>query len=154
MTQVLKVDPGKSNLVEVTAYNGAGLLASLPLQVTVDPFGVTTTERPKLHVLTAGTDAYAMKDLALRYAVKDAKAFAEAMQSVGSTLFSEVKVTALHDGEVTRSGLEAAVNKLAGEVKPTDVFVLFLSGHGRSIAPANITSCSRIWNSPKAEHRA
>ncbi len=53
---------------------------------------------------------------------------------MGSTLFSEVRITALRDGEVTKSGLEAAVNKLASEVKPTDVFVLFLSGHGRSIA--------------------
>ncbi|MGB0084462.1 MAG: caspase family protein [Rhodomicrobiaceae bacterium] len=134
MSQELKVDRSKSNIVEVTAYNGQGLLASLPLQVTVDPFGVTTTERPKLHVLAAGVDKYAMGDLGLRYAVKDAQAFAAAMQSAGSTLFSEVRITALRDGEVTKSGLEAAVNKLASEVKPTDVFVLFLSGHGRSIA--------------------
>jgi uncharacterized caspase-like protein len=118
----------------VTAYNHKGLLASLPLQVTVDPFGVTTTERPKLHVLAAGIDKYAMKDLELRYAVKDATAFAEAMQSVGGTLFSEVKVTALYDSDVSKAKLEQAIIKLAGEVKPTDVFVLFLSGHGRSIA--------------------
>ncbi|MBC8164315.1 MAG: caspase family protein [Bryobacteraceae bacterium] len=134
MSQTLKVDPGKSNRVEATAYNGQGLLASLPLRITVDPFGVTTTERPKLHVLAAGVDKYAMKDLELRYAVKDATAFAEAMQSVGSTLYSEVKITLLHDREVTKSGLEAAVNKLAAAVKPIDVFVLFVSGHGRSIA--------------------
>jgi uncharacterized caspase-like protein len=134
MTQGQKVDPGRSNKVEITAYNGADLLATLPLTVTVDPFGVTTQERPRLHVLTIGVEQYAMKDYELHYAVKDAKDFGDALKSVGSSLFSEVKVTPLYDADVTRAGIEAAFSKIADEVKPTDVFVLFLGGHGRSIA--------------------
>lgn len=134
MTQGLKVDAGQSNTVEVTAYNGADLLASLPLKMTVDPFGVTTQERPRLHVLAIGVEKYAMKEFELLYAVKDAKDFGDALRIVGSSLFSEVKVTPLYDAEVTKRGIETAINKLANEVRPTDVFVLFLGGHGRSIA--------------------
>jgi WD40 repeat protein len=134
MTQGLRVDAGQSNTVEVTAYNGTDLLASLPLKMTVDPFGVTTQERPRLHVLAIGVEKYAMKEYELLYAVKDAKDFGDALKIVGSSLFSEVKVTPLYDAEVTRRGIETAINKLANEVRPTDVFVLFLGGHGRSIA--------------------
>jgi WD40 repeat protein len=134
MTQRLEVDPGQSNTMEITAYNGADLLASLPLTITGDPFGVTRQERPRLHVLAIGVEKYAIKDYELHYAVKDAKDFGDALKTVGSSLFSEVKVTPLYDTEVTKDGIDAAINKLAGEVKPTDVFVLFLGGQGRSIA--------------------
>lgn len=134
MTQGLQVDAGRSNTIEVTAYNGANLLASSPFKVTVDPFGVTTQDRPRLFVLTVGVDNYAMKDYALQYAAKDAKDFGEALRLAGSNLFSQIKVISLYDKDVTKSGIESAINKLADEVKSTDVFVLFVAGHGRSIA--------------------
>jgi hypothetical protein len=134
MTQGLQVDAGRSNTIEVTAYNGANLLASPPLKVTVDPFGVTTQDRPQLFVLTMGVDTYVMKDYALQYAAKDAKDFGEALRLAGSNLFSQIKVIPLYDTDVTKSGIESAINKLANEVKSTDVFVLFVAGHGRSIA--------------------
>ena len=51
MTQELKVIASEKNIIEVTAYNGADLLASLPFTITVDPFGVATQERPKLYML-------------------------------------------------------------------------------------------------------
>jgi hypothetical protein len=134
MTQGLAVDPGKSNAIEVTAYNGAELLASLPLKITVDPFGVTTQERPRLYTLTIGVEEYAMTDYQLHYAVKDAKAFGDALKQVGSTLFSDVEVTGLYDADVKKDNIAATFDKLAAQIKPTDVFILFLAGHGRSIA--------------------
>jgi WD40 repeat protein len=134
MTQGLKVEAGQSNMVEVTAYNGVDLLASLPFKITVDPFGVTTQERPRLYILAIGVEKYAMKEYELHYAVKDAKDFGDALKTVGHSLFSDVKVMPLYDSEVTKTGLEAAITKLSTEIKPTDVFVLFLGGHGRSIA--------------------
>jgi len=136
LTQGLRVDPGQRNRIDITAYNGAGLLASLPFRILVDAFGVTTAERPRMYVLAIGVDAYAMKGLSLRYATKDAQEFAEALRVVGSRLFSEVKVTRLfapHVPLVTKAAIETAFSRMAQEVKPTDVFVLFLGGHGRAI---------------------
>jgi hypothetical protein len=40
----------------------------------------------------------------------------------------------LLDKDATAKGIEAAIDGLQGEVKPSDVFVLYVAGHGRSIA--------------------
>ena len=134
VTQALKVDPSKSNIIEVTAFNGAELLASPPYKIIVDPFGVTLNERPKLFVLAIGVENYAMRDYQLHYPVKDAQDIAEAMKSAGKTLFSSVNVITLANAEATKNGIDTAVNTLATRAGPNDVMVLFLAGHGRSIA--------------------
>ncbi|MEW5964983.1 MAG: caspase family protein [Pseudomonadota bacterium] len=130
----LKVDPGRANQVEVVAYNRDGLVASAPLVITVDKFGTTTAERPRMHVLAVGVDKYRMKDYELRYAVNDARRFAKALETVGSTLFSKVETTLLVNEEVSRERLAQTFARLAETVKPGGVFVLFLGGHGKSIA--------------------
>src|SRR2546425_7446560 len=71
LTQGLRVDPSQQNIIDITAYNSKELLASPPFRITVDAFGVTTEERPRMHVLAIGVDAYAMKELSLRYATKE-----------------------------------------------------------------------------------
>ena len=52
------LDPGQ-NVIEVVAYNAAGLLASAPRQVTVNWDGVASSEPPALHVLAVGVNDYA-----------------------------------------------------------------------------------------------
>ena len=44
--------------------------------------------------------------------------------------------------DATAKGIEAAIDSIAGEVKPSDVFVLYIAGHGRSIA-GTIIFCRR-----------
>jgi uncharacterized caspase-like protein len=134
ITQTLRVDPGRANKVEVTAYNGPGLVATPPFTITVDRFGTTAEERPRMHVLAIGVDRYRMKDYELRYAVRDAEAFATALETVGSNLFARVSVTRLLNEQVTRERIAAAFDRIAADAKPADVFVLFLGGHGKSIA--------------------
>ena len=133
VTETLKVDPGQENIVEVTAYNGAGLLATLPLRITVDKFGATTTERPRMHVLAIGVNKYRMPEYQLNYAVNDADEFTKAMTAVSKGLFAGVDVTTLKDEKVTRDDIAAAFNQISTATKPGDVFVLFLSGHGVSV---------------------
>jgi len=134
VAQTLRVDTSKKNVVEVTAYNAAGLLATEPYRIEVDAFGATTEARPRMHVLAAGVSAYAQKDWSLQYAVQDARTLASTLKSVASGLYDEVKVTTLFDGAVTAAGLETAINSIAAEVQPADVFVLFIAGHGRNVA--------------------
>jgi uncharacterized caspase-like protein len=119
--------------VEVTAYNGAGLLATPPLRITVDKFGATASERPRMHVLAIGVDKYRMQDYQLRYAVNDVEEFAKAMKAVGSSLFASVDVVELEDEQVTRESIAAAFDQISAATKPDDVFVLFLGGHGVSV---------------------
>src|SRR5262249_55764474 len=47
LTETFRIDPGKDNIVELTAYNGAGLLATPALRIAVPKAGpATDRERP------------------------------------------------------------------------------------------------------------
>ena len=92
-----------------------------------------------MFVLAVGVDKYARKDWELSYAVKDASAFAAALKlaarrfkAARCSRMSQVKT--LRDAEVTERTIAAEFERLASIVKARDVFVLFLGGHGRSIA--------------------
>ncbi len=140
MKQTLTVDPSKTNEVEILAYNGSGLLAAPPLRFPVDAWGVALQERPRLFVLALGVDKYLKPDWQLRHAATDASSFAAALKAVGSAkiegepLFSDIQVTTLLDAQVTERSIAAEFERLSRTVRARDVFVLFLGGHGRSIA--------------------
>jgi hypothetical protein len=120
-------------VIEVVAYNAAGLLASAPRQVVVQWDGVASTVPPALYVLAVGVNDYADGRLKLNYAAADARAFAAAMQKAGAGLFTSVEVVTLLDAEVTEARLDAAFADLGAKVKPQDVFLFFLAGHGKTV---------------------
>jgi WD40 repeat protein len=137
MEETLKIDPNQKNEVEVVAYNRSGLLATPPLRFTIDPvFGAIEKPKPHLYVLAVGVDKYLKPDWRLSNAVNDAKSISDAFKAVGGAFFGEANVDVIPvlDEKATREGLDAAFNMLAAKIQPQDVFVLFLSGHGRSIA--------------------
>ena len=135
LTETLRIDPSKDNIVELTAYNGKGLLATPPFQITVPKVGVATAgERSRMYVLAIGVDEYRMQSYKLKYAVNDTLKFAKALQLVGSTLFAEVKTTILTDKQVTEQAIASAFDRIGPDAKVGDVFVLYLAGHGKAIA--------------------
>lgn len=131
-TARMALDPGQ-NVIEVVAYNAAGLLASAPRQLTVTWDGVASSEPPALHVLAVGVNDYADGRLQLKYAAADAQAFANAMQKSGAGLFSSVDVVTLLDGDATEAKLDAAFAAMGQRVKSQDVFLFFLAGHGKTV---------------------
>lgn len=126
------LDPG-SNIIEVVAYNAAGLLASPPRQMTVTWDGVASSEPPALHVLAVGVNDYADGRLQLKYAAADAQAFGEAMKKSGAGLFKTVNVVTLLDKDVTEAKLDAAFTEIGKQAKSQDVFLFFLAGHGKTV---------------------
>jgi WD40 repeat protein len=141
MEQTLTVDPREKNEVEIIAYNGKGLLATPPLKFSIDPWGVQDEERPRprLFILAAGVGRkYLPPFTPLQYAAKDAQVLAEALKAAaserveGRPLFEHVEVKTLLEEQVTERNLAAEFDRLSGIVKPSDVFVLFLGGHGVS----------------------
>lgn len=136
VSQTLQVDPTRRNVVDITAYNGKGLLASLPYRVEIDRFGETKpTERPRMFVVAVGVSNYVRTEWSLQYAAADAIAIGDRLREVARPLYAESKVVPpLLDGAATAKGIETAIDSIAGEVKPADVFVLYIAGHGRSIA--------------------
>ena len=134
VTQTLRIDPAKKNVIEITAYNGAGLLATEPYRIEIDKFGVTSEERPRMYVVAVGVSDYAKSEWHLKYAANDAQTMGDTLKSVARGLYGEPKVVPLLDKDATAKGIEAAIDSLQTEVKPSDVFVLYVAGHGRSIA--------------------
>jgi len=85
---------------------------------------------PSLYILAVGISSYRDRALKLRYAAGDAKAMAEELDRRGQGLFEAIEVKRLLDREATTDVIERAFEDLSGRVKPSDVFVLYLAGHG------------------------
>ena len=123
--------PGE-NVVSVTVYNEANLIASDTVEIVVTSTW-TEVPRPKLHLLAVGVNDYFDNQLALTYATSDARAIGQALKRAGRDLYDSVEVTYLLDQEVSVEGLASAFEKLGRVVRPQDVFVFFLAGHGKTV---------------------
>ena len=141
-TRQLALDPG-DNTIEVVAYNGCNLLASLPARTTVKFTGPADKTKPKLHILAIGINDYVDKGWAppgrkaagfgpLSLAVKDATAFAAAMKQAAAGMYDDVRVTLALDKDATRDNLHKLLDKVAAEIHPRDTFILFAAAHGKS----------------------
>ncbi len=138
--QTLALDPG-DNTIEIVAYNGRNLLASLPAESKVTWTG-TVAAKPKLHLLSIGINKYIDTGgigatgfrlfPPLGLAVPDALALAGALERAGYTLYGEVRVRTVLDEEATSANLDAIVTEMAADIDPRDTFVLFAATHGYS----------------------
>ncbi len=132
VSQELALDAGE-NAIEVVAYNGRNLLASLPAQTTISYAGDAGDVKPKLHVLAIGINTYTGVHK-LELAVADAKAIAAELQKAGTGIYSDVRVQTALDAEATAAGLDRIVQEFAAGIAPRDTFVLFAAAHGYSDA--------------------
>jgi hypothetical protein len=125
--------PGGTNKVTVTTYNKKGTIASEPAQITVhvkDPLKGT----PELYVLAVGVSEYRDRNLWLKFAHTDAQDVAEELENRGKGLFSDVHVMHLVNKEATTSAIEKTFDNLSKKIKTSDVFVLYLAGHGMAVS--------------------
>lgn len=141
--QTLALDPGNST-IEVVAYNGRNLLASMPSLTRINWTGTIGAERPKLYVLAIGINNYIDKGGVapdttevrlfppLGLAASDAKAIGEELKRAGSGLYSEVHIRTVLDEQATVANLDAIVKQMASEIGPRDTFVLYAAAHGYS----------------------
>jgi uncharacterized caspase-like protein len=149
LTRNLALEPG-DNIIEVVAYNNANLIASIPGRIRLASQASTVVSNPapgsstavpsaavaanaRLFVLAAGSDQYEDKSLRLRYSVPDARAMAQALAESGKGHYQAVEVKLLSDSEVVTGTLDAAFQELSKKILPTDVFVLYLAGHGKTV---------------------
>lgn len=136
VSRSVALDPGEND-ISVVAYNSANLVASVPVHVKVmmsqSGPAAAGNEKPRLFVLAAGVANYADKRIALGTPVADAREVARAFGLSGN-LYQSVTVKLMTDGDVTSAKLDAAIQAIAGKASPSDTFVLYLAGHGRTIA--------------------
>jgi uncharacterized caspase-like protein len=138
-----------NNEVSVVAYNSANLVASMAVSISVTAQSVASptpgqgpsvataaaveAERPRLFVLAAGVNDYADKRIALQNAVSDASEVARAFKAAAGGLYRSVDIKLMTDADVVRDKLDVAFKEIGGKAKATDVFVLYLAGHGKTI---------------------
>ncbi len=115
--------------VEFIAYNRSNQVASQPLTMTADNVGGQLAPS-SLYVLALGVSRYKDPNMTLKYAADDARNIGAELQQHGQRLFQAVKVKSLLDDQATLAGIGNAFEELAGQVRESDVFVLFLAGHG------------------------
>ena len=119
--------------VSATVYNAKNQLESRSITAKVN---VTATEQPPaLFVVAAGVTHYRDHsfDEGVKFASADAGALVARLQAQGQGLFSSVTPYALSDGNVTRVSLEKTIAEAASHIQPSDVFVLYLAGHGTAL---------------------
>jgi WD40 repeat protein len=97
---------------------------------SMSPVPAPPSSQPALHVFVVGIDTYRDQELLLNYAVSDGRAFAEALRTRATSLFRDIRVTALYNERVTLPQLDEAFREIATTVAIDDVFVFYLAGHG------------------------
>ena len=133
LDQPLTLDPtlpGEDcNRIEAYAQTKDGALRSPSVTQTVcvnDP----RYRPPRLFALVIGINEYFDGALGLRWARDDAERVADMLKTQGRGLYDEIRVVPLLDKDATKDNIEAAFIDLAGKVQPSDVFVLYMAGHG------------------------
>jgi uncharacterized caspase-like protein len=132
LTRELPLDDGHND-IEVIAYNNANLVASLPSRVRIESRPQAGRAAARLFVLAVGLNDYAEPGLKLTYAVPDAKVLTQALAQTGKEMYQSTEVTLVQDADVTREKLDAAFSDLANKVRPSDTFVFFIGGHGKTV---------------------
>jgi hypothetical protein len=138
VTQSLKLDPSRENIVTVTAYNGAGLLATLPLSYKFDRFGATPVgeARPSMFILAVGVDGYADPGLTpLKLAVGDVKTLARDLKtSAEGGGYEKAEIIERLEADATKEKVAAAFADIAARIQHQDALIVLLAGHGKSVS--------------------
>jgi WD40 repeat protein len=122
---------GRAISVSFRAYDGAGVFtATSPIRFLAPAEPAADDGRQVLHVVSVGIDAYGGRVNPLRYAVADARTFAESLREVAPSTYDMVEPTVLYDQDATREGVVQALQELAGRVRPADAVMIYLAGHG------------------------
>jgi hypothetical protein len=122
--------PGE-NTVAVSAYDSAGAQESANSVQKISWQG--KTERPRLFILAAAINTYLDPNLGkLKNCVADADGIIDAFTKYSGDIYSDVFVQRIIDSEVTGDNLSKTFKAIGEKVKPDDVFILYLAGHGKT----------------------
>jgi WD40 repeat protein/uncharacterized caspase-like protein len=139
--------PSGENTLTAYAFNLDNVKS---LDATAEIIGAEIEPRPgSAYVLVVGINTYANTQYNLKYAVADAKAFAEEFRSQQLSLrrFANVEVIPLFDADATKANIMFVLERLAGSesplsssvpsllrnlrtAQPEDAVIIYFAGHG------------------------
>ncbi len=83
-----------------------------------------------LYILTIGINEYKNPNYHLNYAVNDANALLKTISKGTKNLFSSVKEYTFRDEKANKKEIFEALNEIAKDIGPEDVFLFYYAGHG------------------------
>lgn len=121
--------PGENEL-SVTAFNSTNTIQSFMRTTSFN--AKLVGEEPRLYILSVGIDQYKDPSVGLLYAAKDAKDLETKLLAQSATLYKPQNISheSLTNSAATKTAILGKINELAGKIRPTDAFVLFVAGHG------------------------
>ena len=149
--------PEADNTIALLAYNADGWLKSQAYELTYramdnkanNPSATTQTTPfvktiPRLYAVVVGTSNYAGERLDLRFADQDAKAMAQGLTGAGGALFGADRTTVRllsTEGKTpaevsSKANIRQAFADIAAKAMPSDVLVVYFSGHGLAYGAA------------------
>jgi len=137
VSQGIKIDPSQDNVVTVTAFNEAGLLATAPYEIEIDHFGVQAKDQPRsrMFIVAIGVNDYDTPQLAhLNFPVRDVQTLAAAFKNVAEAGgYDSAEILELTQKNAIKDKIEAAFADLAKRVRYQDTLIVLLAGHGESV---------------------
>jgi len=82
------------------------------------------------YIVAVGINQYKNPRLNLNYARADAEEFMALVSQKSRKLFQQVEASAFYDTAATKPNLLSALDKIARQAKPQDVFTFYYAGHG------------------------
>jgi WD40 repeat protein len=128
----LTLNPGR-NIIQLSVSGDNQTIISKENTIIVD---VENNEEllPSLYILSMGVSKYKDSSIDLKYAASDAEAFLETLTNRAKPIFgSHIYSKLLMDRNVTYDHIEKGFMQFSEKMKPYDVFVLFIAGHGIDI---------------------
>ncbi|MFH2096296.1 MAG: caspase family protein, partial [Bacteroidota bacterium] len=133
-----KADAGKEKSCNIELSGGENHITaialnrerteSLPAEIFVYFDGVEAES--DLYILSVGINAYKNPSYQLSFAINDAKEFLQSVKKGSGTIFRNVNVYFVKDGEADKAGISAAFSEIAEKAGSSDVFLFYYAGHG------------------------
>lgn len=126
----LKLQP-RNTRIKISAEGGRGIdVKELSLKWAGDESKIVSLPKPRLFVLAVGVAAYQNSIKRLNFPPKDASDFANALQLMAKPMYDSLAVRIITDSRATLRGVIEGFDWIASLCGPSDVAMIFLSGHG------------------------
>ena len=118
------------NDVGLAAFNRNNSVQSILKTATFE--STLKPDEPRIYILSIGIDEYKAAENNLKYAVKDAESIVRKLREQSGTQYKpgNIHVGTIKNGEATKTNILNRIQEISGAIKPNDVFVLFIAGHG------------------------
>ena len=131
-TIAVNVPTDQTSSVEIRVASasvpGKGLVYSSPQTIEVTSSESTTDQKPTLYGLAIGIEKYQDSRFTLTYANDDVTALLGTLHTYSAPLFRDIQIKPLRDAK--KQTILDAFKAVPKSIKPEDVFIFYLSGHG------------------------